>query len=112
MTPLGKEISDQWPAYITTYGHTSRYDRLSALLAADKSITVDEAKAYATDTLVPYAEAVVKASRTRPEPRISAFKSPSPAYSSMHWSTFLSKSRRSNSTPSRCWGFFGQPGIG
>lgn len=61
LTPLGKEVSDQWPAYITSYGHTSRYDRLSALLAADKSITVDEAKAYATDTLVPYAEAVVKA---------------------------------------------------
>lgn len=62
LTPLGPEIKPSgWPADITTYGHTTRYDRLAALLSADHHITVETAKRYATDTLVPDAPAVVKA---------------------------------------------------
>lgn len=59
LTPLGPELNGQsWPKYVTHYGHTTRYDYLSALLKADQSITVEEAKKYATDTEVPYARAV------------------------------------------------------
>lgn len=66
LTTLGDEISREWPAYVTTYGHTSRYDILSALLAADRKITLDEAKAYAVDTKVPYAtEAIAALEDTR-----------------------------------------------
>jgi acyl-homoserine-lactone acylase len=59
LTPLGDEIkSSGWPADVTTYGPTTRYDRLSSILKEDNSITVEEAKRYATDTRVPYALAV------------------------------------------------------
>ncbi len=54
LTAPSGEISDKWPNFITTYGHTTRYDRLSALLQADSRVSVEKAKGYATDTLVPY----------------------------------------------------------
>lgn len=61
LTPLGAEMKGKkWPIYVTSYGHTTRYDNLSALLNADRSITVEQAKHYATDTRVPYALAVKK----------------------------------------------------
>lgn len=60
LTTLGDEISDKWPAYVTTYGRTTRFDRLSALLIRDTSITPQKAQAYATDTKVPWADAVVQ----------------------------------------------------
>lgn len=61
LTTLGDEISREWPAYVTTYGHTTRYDILSSLLAADRKISIDEAKAYAVDTKVPYAKEAIAA---------------------------------------------------
>lgn len=62
LTPLGTEIpANRWPKYVTSYGHTTRYDRLAALLDADNSITVEEAKRYATDTEVPHALQTVRA---------------------------------------------------
>lgn len=61
LTTLGNEISKEWPAYVTTYGHTTRYDILAKLLADDRKITVDEAKAYAVDTKVPYASEAIAA---------------------------------------------------
>jgi acyl-homoserine-lactone acylase len=64
LTPLGDEIkSEGWPAYVTTYGHTTRYDRLAALLAPATHITADQAKRYATDTQVPYALVAIRALR-------------------------------------------------
>lgn len=60
LTPLGPEIkSAGWPAYVTTYGPTTRYERLAELLSADKRISLDAAKRYATDTEVPYARRIV-----------------------------------------------------
>jgi acyl-homoserine-lactone acylase len=53
LTATSGEISDQWPNFVTSYGHTTRYDRLSELLKGDSKISVDAAKRYATDTLVP-----------------------------------------------------------
>ncbi len=62
LTPLDDEIkSEGWPAYVTTYGHTTRFDRLSALLAQDPHVTVEAAKRYATDTQVPYVLKTVRA---------------------------------------------------
>lgn len=62
LTPLGPEIkATGWPAYVTTYGKTSRFNRLASLLADDRSITLEEAKKYATDTEVPYAKKAVSA---------------------------------------------------
>jgi acyl-homoserine lactone acylase PvdQ len=62
LTPLGNEIPEgKWPHYVTSYGHTTRYDRLSTLLEKDDHITVEAAKRYATDTLVPYGLNTVRA---------------------------------------------------
>ena len=61
LTTLGSEISAAgWPAYVTSYGSTTRYERLAALLSGDRRVTLDAARAYATDTAVPYARAAVK----------------------------------------------------
>ncbi len=60
LTPLGDEIKKEgWPSYVTTYGHTSRYDRLSFLVGERPLISVDDARHFATDTEVPYAKGVV-----------------------------------------------------
>lgn len=60
LTPLGDEIpTNAWPRYVTSYGHTTRYDRLAELLSQDDKITVEEAKRYATDTRVPYARKTI-----------------------------------------------------
>jgi acyl-homoserine-lactone acylase len=62
LTPLGDEIkSEGWPAYVTSYGPTTRYDRLKMLLSLDTSISVDDAKGYATDTQIPHAILAVRA---------------------------------------------------
>ena len=62
LTPQGDEIkSTGWPSYITTYGPTTRYERLAALLSQDHKITLEAAKRYATDTEVPYAKKAVLA---------------------------------------------------
>jgi len=62
LTPLGDEIPDgKWPRDVTSYGRTTRYDRLSSLLQKDPHITVEAAKRYATDTLVPEALNSVRA---------------------------------------------------
>jgi acyl-homoserine-lactone acylase len=61
LTPLGDEVkSEGWPAYVTSYGPTTRYERLSSILSLDTSISVDEAKTYATDTQVPYAISAIR----------------------------------------------------
>lgn len=60
LTPVGAGIrSGGWPAYVTSQGRTSRYTRLAELLGADPSVSVAEAKRYATDTLIPGALATV-----------------------------------------------------
>lgn len=72
LTPLGPEIpATGWPREITTYGHTCRYDRLAELLAADPSVTVEEAQRYATDIVVPYARATGAALRTAAGPAVA-----------------------------------------
>lgn len=53
LTTLGDEIPKLWPNYVTTYGHTSRYDRLAELLQADRHVSPEKAMDYATDTQVP-----------------------------------------------------------
>jgi acyl-homoserine lactone acylase PvdQ len=64
LTPTDQEIrADAWPAYVTSYGHTTRYDRLAELLTNANRVTPEQAKRIATDTLVPYAVAVVNALR-------------------------------------------------
>lgn len=50
-----------WAEYITSYGHTTRYDRLSELIKGDSELTPQKAMRYATDTLVPYSATVVDA---------------------------------------------------
>lgn len=59
LTSLGNEIKTDFPAYVTSYGSTTRYEGLKRLLEPDRKVTVDEAKRYATDTVVPYAEQAV-----------------------------------------------------
>lgn len=61
LTPLGDELKPGWPKYVSSYGHTTRYDRLAEELAADSRVTVENAKKYATDTRVPYADATIHA---------------------------------------------------
>jgi acyl-homoserine-lactone acylase len=62
LTPLGDEIkAEAWPRYVTSYGHTTRYDRLAELLSPDQSVTVEEAKQYATDTFIRAADKAVLA---------------------------------------------------
>jgi acyl-homoserine-lactone acylase len=61
LTPVGPGIGDRWPAYITTYGKTSRYSLLTALLQKQPKVGPDEAREIATDTQIPYALATVKA---------------------------------------------------
>ncbi|MGC8667110.1 MAG: penicillin acylase family protein [Chthonomonadales bacterium] len=57
LTPLGDELrAGSWPAYVTSSGRTTRYDRLAALLKGlDHTVTPQKAMTIATDTLVPYA---------------------------------------------------------
>ncbi len=58
---LTGEIADTgWSPYVTTYGHTTRDDRLAVLLAAERKLTVERAKRIATDTEVPYALTTIK----------------------------------------------------
>ncbi len=58
----GNEQANRWPAYVTSSGHTTRYDRLAQLLKGfDRAITVQDAMKAATDTLVPYARDTVRA---------------------------------------------------
>lgn len=60
LTTLGPEIpSDRWPKYVTSYGHTTRYDRLAELLSPDRVVTMTSAMKYATDTLVPFAKQAI-----------------------------------------------------
>lgn len=61
LTTLGDEIRAYYPRYLTGHQHTTRYDRLSALLRVDSSIRIEEAMRYATDTEVPYARKAVSA---------------------------------------------------
>lgn len=61
LTPLGNEIKSEWPAYVTSYGSTTRYEGLKRLLEPDRKVTIDEAKRYATDTTVPHSEQSVQA---------------------------------------------------
>jgi acyl-homoserine lactone acylase PvdQ len=61
LTPTDNELQGDWPAYVTSFGHTTRYDRLSSLLMADSHVNPTTAKRYATDTLVPYAKQTVAA---------------------------------------------------
>lgn len=63
LTPQGDEIKKEWPAYVTTYGPTTRYDRLAQELRTDTHISPANAMSYATDTLVPYARAAIQAMR-------------------------------------------------
>ncbi len=61
LTTLGNEITARgWPSYVTSFGATTRYTRLASILSADPRITVDAAKAAATDTLVPNARSAVQ----------------------------------------------------
>lgn len=58
LTPLGEGIpSTGWPSYVTSYGSTTRYERLAELLKAAPKLTPDLAKQIATDTAVPYGRA-------------------------------------------------------
>lgn len=50
-----------WAEYVTSYGRTTRYDRLSELIKGDAELTPQKAMRYATDTRVPYAAKVVEA---------------------------------------------------
>ena len=56
LTPQDDEIpQNAWPAYVTSYGRTTRYDRLAQLLNAEPKLTLERAQQIATDTEVPYA---------------------------------------------------------
>ncbi len=59
LTPLGNEINQDWPAYVTSYGPTSRWEVLSALLKSAKKVSPMRAMEIATDCTVPYAAATV-----------------------------------------------------
>ena len=61
LTAASGEIASSWPDYVTSYGSTTRYERLSQLLSSDRSVRVEQAKRYATDTLVPYGRETAKA---------------------------------------------------
>ncbi len=68
LTPTDGSIKSDWPNDVTTYGHTSRYDRLSAILLASSSTTdpakkigIEDAKKRATDTMAPYGLEVAQA---------------------------------------------------
>lgn len=61
LTPQDDEIKpNAWPAYVTTHGSTTRYERLAVELNADNRITTQTAMKYATDTLVPNALQLIK----------------------------------------------------
>jgi acyl-homoserine lactone acylase PvdQ len=61
LTPLDDEISSSWPAYITTYGRSTRYTLLSRLLSEQQRLSPEQAMRCATDTLVPNAREAVAA---------------------------------------------------
>ncbi|HEY3282373.1 MAG TPA: penicillin acylase family protein [Armatimonadota bacterium] len=61
LTPVGPGITDKgWPGYVTSYGHTTRYDRLSSLLGADRHVSLAAARRYATDNRVPMGAELVR----------------------------------------------------
>jgi acyl-homoserine lactone acylase PvdQ len=79
LTTLGSEIPTGWPAYVTSYQRTTRYDRLAPLLAQSPPLTPALAMRIATDTQVPFAQAAVAAlkldfakSATRPTGDLAA----------------------------------------
>lgn len=75
LTPLGPEIKpNAWPEYVTSYGPTTRSERLTEELSTDHKISVPNAMRYATDTLVPYAKSAIGALPRKPMP------SPGPEY--------------------------------
>ena len=55
LTSLGAEIKGTWPATVTSYGHTTRWEMLSKLLSKTHRISPELAKQIATDCTVPYA---------------------------------------------------------
>jgi acyl-homoserine-lactone acylase len=60
VTPVGPGIaSTGWPPYVTSYGSTTRYERLVELLKTESRVTPDLAKRIATDATVPYAKAAL-----------------------------------------------------
>jgi len=59
LTTLGGEIAGEWPKYVTSYGPTTRWEMLSALLKAGKRVSPDRAKEIATDCTVPYASQTI-----------------------------------------------------
>ncbi|CAN5350363.1 acylase [soil metagenome] len=61
LVPYTSELPGKWPAYVTTYGLTSRYRMLGELVKAQDHITPEMAMKDATDTRVPFAGAAVKA---------------------------------------------------
>jgi len=54
-TPTDDEMNQDWPGYVTSYGPTTRWENLSALLKANKKISPEKAMEIATDCAVPYA---------------------------------------------------------
>jgi len=64
LTTIDNELPENgWPRYVTSYGHTSRYDRLAQLLEPQRHISAADAKRIATDTQVPYALQTVQVLR-------------------------------------------------
>ncbi len=61
LTVLGSEIKADYPAYVTSYGSTTRYEGLKRLLEPNHRVTVEQAKHTATDTMVPHAKEAVQA---------------------------------------------------
>jgi len=55
LTPLGSEIGGTWPRDVTSYGPTTRWQMLSALLANAQRVSPEMAKEFATDCTVPFA---------------------------------------------------------
>ncbi|MCC6446489.1 MAG: penicillin acylase family protein [Armatimonadetes bacterium] len=64
LTPLGEETpADRWPGYVSSFGPTTRYERLSALMRSRTRISLRDAMRIATDTEVPHARKAVRALR-------------------------------------------------
>lgn len=62
LTPQGDEIKpNAWPSYVTSYGPTTRYERIAAELSTDHRVSPQNAMRYATDTLVPDARRAISA---------------------------------------------------
>jgi len=62
LTPQNDQMKpNSWPGYVTTYGPTTRYERLSEMLSTDRKVSIENAMAYATDTQTPYARKAISA---------------------------------------------------